>query len=169
MTHVREATEDDRGLLERMLVMAADWRPEPSGLTVEAMLGESTLAHYVTGWPRPGDAGVVVEDAAGTPLGAAWFRLFTADDPGFGFVSADVPEVSIAVVPDARGRGLGRRLMETLIASARRRGVGRLSLSVEVDNPARRLYASLGFVEIGTADGAVTMLLDLRTETERAR
>jgi ribosomal protein S18 acetylase RimI-like enzyme len=67
------------------------------------------------------------------------------DDPGFGFVALDVPELTIGVVAEARGRGIGRRLLERLIADARERGVARLSLSVELDNPAMALYEHLGF------------------------
>ena len=51
---------------------------------------------------------------------------------------------------DSRNAGVGRRLAETVIEFARER-VELLQLAVVSDNePARRLYASLGFVEYGT-------------------
>ena len=51
--------------------------------------------------------------------------------------------------PTRRGTGLARRLVEAVIAHARGR-VELIQLSVVVGNkPARRLYASLGFVEYG--------------------
>ena len=49
----------------------------------------------------------------------------------------------------ARGRGVATRLLEHLLAEARRRGYGRLSLETgtqEFFAPARRLYARYGFV-----------------------
>jgi RimJ/RimL family protein N-acetyltransferase len=53
------------------------------------------------------------------------------------------------VRPDARGAGVARRLVEAVIAYARAR-VELIQLSVVVGNePARRLYARLGFVEYG--------------------
>lgn len=53
------------------------------------------------------------------------------------------------VRPEARGAGIGRRLVEAIVAHARER-VELLQLAVVNDNaPARRLYASLGFVEYG--------------------
>ncbi len=53
------------------------------------------------------------------------------------------------VRPDARQAGVGRRLVEAVIDFARQR-VELLQLSVVSDNePARRLYARLGFVEYG--------------------
>jgi RimJ/RimL family protein N-acetyltransferase len=53
------------------------------------------------------------------------------------------------VRPDYRAAGIGRKLVEAIIAHARQH-VELLQLFVVSDNaPARRLYASLGFVEYG--------------------
>lgn len=52
----------------------------------------------------------------------------------------------------ARGRGLGRMLLEHVIAEAERRGYRRLSLETGVEDffaPARTLYSRFGFVECG--------------------
>lgn len=56
---------------------------------------------------------------------------------------------TIALDPQARGRGYGRRLMRTLLDDAESRGVREVFLEVRADNPvARELYLSLGFAEI---------------------
>ncbi|MTH69872.1 GNAT family N-acetyltransferase [Agromyces bracchium] len=50
----------------------------------------------------------------------------------------------------ARGRGLGARLLEYVLAEAKRRGYARLSLETGSEaffRPARTLYAKYGFVE----------------------
>jgi RimJ/RimL family protein N-acetyltransferase len=53
------------------------------------------------------------------------------------------------VRPDHRAAGIGRKLVEAIIAHARQH-VELLQLFVIADNtPARRLYAKLGFVEYG--------------------
>lgn len=57
---------------------------------------------------------------------------------------------TIAVAPEARGAGHGRRLMLALLAEADARGARDVFLEVRADNPvARALYTSLGFAEIG--------------------
>jgi ribosomal protein S18 acetylase RimI-like enzyme len=57
---------------------------------------------------------------------------------------------SIAVAAEARGRGIGRLLMEDAARIARKRGRSRLRLVVRVDNRAAiRLYESLGYRRIG--------------------
>jgi ribosomal protein S18 acetylase RimI-like enzyme len=53
------------------------------------------------------------------------------------------------VRPDYRAAGIGRKLVEAIVAHARQR-VELLQLFVVSDNaPARRLYTSLGFIEYG--------------------
>ncbi|WP_158207868.1 GNAT family N-acetyltransferase, partial [Clavibacter michiganensis] len=106
---LRPARADDLPFLEDMLLASMDWRDDGS-MTRERMLATPELVHYVSGWPRAGDVGVVAE-VAGDPAGAAWARLYSDDDRGYGFVAPDIPELGMALVPSARGRGLGRALL----------------------------------------------------------
>lgn len=66
-------------------------------------------------------------------------------------LSPDAGEIkSMRTVAEARGRGLGRLLLEHVITEAQRRGYRRLSLetgSQDFFAPARRLYARHGFIE----------------------
>ena len=55
----------------------------------------------------------------------------------------------IAVNPAVRRRGIGRKLLEDLAASARTRGAKRLLLEMRRGNPAEALYRSCGFSPIG--------------------
>lgn len=61
---------------------------------------------------------------------------------------------SLAVDPAARGLGVGRSLLDEVLASAAARGSVALHLEVREDNaPARALYLSAGFRETGVAPG----------------
>ncbi|WP_328648238.1 GNAT family N-acetyltransferase [Amycolatopsis sp. NBC_00348] len=146
--NLREATRDDAGFLTDMLVAAVNWSPEWKKKSRRRVLLAPDTAHYVAGWPRPDDLGVVAE-ADGERVGAAWLRFFTADDPGYGFVAADAPELSIGVVAAWRGRGVGRALLRAAEDRARTAGVERISLSVERKNFARRLYLAEGYEVVG--------------------
>lgn len=56
---------------------------------------------------------------------------------------------TIGVAESARRQGLGRVLMQSLIAEARERGATELFLEVRADNPgAQALYTGLGFESI---------------------
>jgi ribosomal protein S18 acetylase RimI-like enzyme len=130
----------------------------------DAALATPHARRYLNGWGRPGDAGVVAISEDGQRLGAAWYRLFLADEPGWGFVAVDVPELSIGVVGAARGRGVGGALLAARLELAREQGYRALSLSVDRQNPARRLYERLGFRDAGISDPAdtsVTMIAHL--------
>ncbi len=146
--------------LTDMLIEAVLWRPGRH-LDREQILSSPDLAHYVTGWPRGGERGVIAE-ASGIPIGAAWLRLMPAHDPGYGFVAPDVPELSIAVVAAWRGHGVGRALLRALVAQARALGTARMSLSVERANrAAQALYEDEGFRVISSSPNADTMVLNL--------
>lgn len=142
-----------------MLVSAAFWRPDGSPGSRDEVLQTPELAHYILDWPQPGDLGFVAE--SDQPIGAAWLRFFPVSDPGFGFISAEVPEVGMAVVREWRSKGVGRHLLGTLIEAARGACMPALSLSVEADNYARRLYEACDFVEVARVGGSVTMSLQL--------
>jgi ribosomal-protein-alanine N-acetyltransferase len=61
---------------------------------------------------------------------------------------------NIAVRRDAHRRGIGRVLLEALLAEVARRGVGTVMLEVAVNNPAaQRLYAAYGFEPVGVRRG----------------
>ncbi len=61
---------------------------------------------------------------------------------------------TIAVAEEARGRGLGRVLMLSLITEARKRGARETFLEVRADNPgAQHLYRALGFEDLGVRRG----------------
>jgi ribosomal protein S18 acetylase RimI-like enzyme len=117
------------------------------------------LRHYFDFRPERGDFGFVAEEV-GAIVGIVWLLFLPADHPGYGFVAEGVPELSVGVWPGYRGRGVGERLMRQALAEARRRGLERVSLSVEPENPALHLYRKLGFVPVeGGADG--TCILEL--------
>lgn len=155
---IRQATAEDTEFLTDMLLAAVNWSPEWKPRTRRRVLTDPRTAHYIAGWPRPGDLGVVAE-ADAEPVGAAWLRFFPAADPGYGFVAPDVPELTIGVRAAWRGRGAGRALLRAVTGAAAQAGIARISLSVERKNFARALYLAEGFTVIDASDpGSDTMI-----------
>ncbi len=139
-----------------MLGEAAVWRPDKPTPTGEEVMADPRYARYLTGWPRPGDHGLIAEHDG--PVGAAWYRTYTEASHGYGFISTDVPELSIAVIASHRQQGIGRQLLLGLIEASQAQGRPAISLSVSENNPARALYASVGFVLVEEHGGSWTMI-----------
>ena len=57
--------------------------------------------------------------------------------------------MDISLGPEFRGHGIGRMRMEGILAEGRSAGK-RVTIHVEHDNPARRLYDRLGFQHVDT-------------------
>src|SRR6266699_1778262 len=143
---IRPAVQDDLEVLWDFLAMAAY---EPDAEAAKAVPG---VAKYLAGWQRPGDFGFIAEQN-GEIIGAACARHFSDEEMNSPYGGEETPKVSISVKPNARGQGVGAKLMRALIGEAARRGLG-LCLSVRSENPVRRLYERLGFRDI--PDSAVT-------------
>lgn len=136
----RSAGKTDERFLWQML---AELAYEP---TVQDVKANPVVAKYVEGWDGDyDDLGFVAESSDGELLGAAWQRLFTSEDKGFGYVDDQTPELVMAVLPEHRYGGIGAELLERLLYEAARRSYPAVSLSVSTDNPALRLYKREGF------------------------
>jgi ribosomal protein S18 acetylase RimI-like enzyme len=152
---IRRGGRQDVRFLRDMLHHAYYWREREPGE------GAGPVALYVKGWGRPGDTAVIaIED--GFPVGAAWYRLFRRQQPGYGFVDEATPELAIAVVPSRRGRGIGEALLEALCERAQAEGHRAVSLSVEAGNGALlSFYEKHGFARVADSGDSVTMRREL--------
>ena len=74
---------DDAAFLGSMLAEAAAWNrpPERPAPPLAELLTVPRIADYIEGWGRDGDGGVIAE-SGGVPVGACWFRRFSATHPG---------------------------------------------------------------------------------------
>jgi GNAT superfamily N-acetyltransferase len=149
--NIRPATADDAEFLKTMLFEAARWNPDWPRESMEEVLDEPVLRRYHEGWGRPGDGGVIAE-IDDRPVGAVWYRQFTEDEPGYGFVDEKTPELSVAVQPLHRRKGIGHALLHSAMVQAREEGFQSLSLSVAVHNRSRMMYQRAGFHRV-TEDG----------------
>lgn len=88
----------------------------------------------------------------------ATVHSFAVTEPG-GFaiarvIAGEAELLTLAVLPEERRRGIGRRLLAKVIESARARGAGRLMLEVALDNSAANaLYATAGFSQVARRGG----------------
>jgi ribosomal protein S18 acetylase RimI-like enzyme len=154
---LRPGTVKDFPAIQYALACALDWRTPEKSIVAKDSIEQTGHAYLLAGWGRRGDTAVVAE-SSGQSIGAAWYRYWTDDEHSYGYVHRDIPELGIGIDSKYRRQGLGMLLMTALIDEARKEGVGALSLSVEKDNPALRLYHKLGFEDYDASDSAWTLV-----------
>lgn len=147
---LRPITEADMEFLHRLYATTREdelkqvpWTPEEKAAFVRQQF-QAQHAYWRenytdTSWD------LIVRD--GEPVG----RLYVARWPD------DIRIVDIALMPEHRGAGLGTRLIRELFAEGDASG-RKVSIHVEIFNPARRLYERLGFVQAG--DRGVYLLME---------
>lgn len=139
--HLRAITDVDLPLLERVYASTrteelaqTDWDDAQKA----AFLGFQFRAqheHYTTHYA---DADFFIIEHRQVPVGRLYLH----------WRSDDLRIVDVALLPEARGHGIGEALLRALLDAAAARGHG-VSIHVEQMNPAMRLYARLGFRKAG--------------------
>ncbi len=114
--------------------MLSAW-PEPERRAFLDQQFSFQSTHYARAYPEAARL-VIVKD--GAPIG----RLIL-DRAADAWCIVD-----IALLPACRGMGLGTLLLQSVQRAARRAKAPRLSLTVEMTNPARHLYERLGFTAV---------------------
>jgi ribosomal-protein-alanine N-acetyltransferase len=130
----------------------------PSARTPDPSEAEALAAWLAAAMAHPWSAAALAEElersASGGPR-AGGLRVWELDGAvcGLGVWQAVADEgelLLIAVAPERRRGGLGRRLLSALEAEARAAGARVMHLEVRVDNAAARaLYAAAGWGEVG--------------------
>jgi ribosomal protein S18 acetylase RimI-like enzyme len=155
MIEIRPLTLADEPFLWEMLYQAL-YVPEGHPPFPREIVRNPEISRYVQGWGKADDLGFIAL-VEGKPVGAVWLRLLTGDHRGFGYVDATTPELSIAILPEYRGQGIGSKLIVRLLEKTQPR-YGAICLSVSADNPAKRLYQKLGFEVTGENGSSLTLV-----------
>ena len=155
---VRQATVDDIPFMLGMMEEAYSASPTFLAHVTRADIERFEEQVWQKWRESPGPAFVAV-DGAGRPLGAIRCEPYEAE-------RVQAWGIGIGVEADARGQGIGQRLIEHAIAAARTANVPTLSLMVDPTNArAIALYRRTGFVVVRELEGAIAMRLDLGEPT----
>jgi ribosomal protein S18 acetylase RimI-like enzyme len=142
------------------MLFLAIWSPPGEPRPERDILASPALRQYVDEWgSRHGDIGVLALSESREPLGAAWLRLLPPPG-GYGFVSPDIPELSIALTHTARQQRVGSQLLSELLAAAYPQ-FSSVSLSVASQSPAVGFYRRAGFVPYERRANSIIMLRTL--------
>ncbi|MES1197605.1 MAG: GNAT family N-acetyltransferase [Pseudomonadota bacterium] len=119
----------------------------PAGAEAAAELAQLHARAFDTAWSAADIAKLLENPTA--------YAVIASENEPQGFILAwsaagDAEILTLAVIPEARRKGVGLGLVNAACAAALVRGAAAMSLDVAADNaPARALYAKLGFEEAG--------------------
>jgi ribosomal protein S18 acetylase RimI-like enzyme len=150
---IRKAVDTDRARILALYKLVA---AVPDGI---ARTPDEVTGEYVSGFmAKAAESGVeLVCEEGGRILGE-----IHASCPGIASLAHLLTDLTIAVAPEAQGRGVGRALFQALLdeVNAYMPHIHRVELFARVSNErARGLYSSLGFVEEGRLRGRVNNAL----------
>lgn len=153
---IREILKNELEFLKEMLYEALFVMPGQPKLS-KSIIEEPMLSKYIDGFGMdPLDVCLVAVEN-GQLVGASWGRLFNEENKGYGFLDAETPELSIAIKEVFRNQGIGAELIHALIKVYRAANIKAISLSVDQQNPAVRLYKRIGFETLRETEKSFVM------------
>ena len=153
---IRDLNEDEYGVLSDFLYEAI-FIPEGVEAPPRDIIERPELQVYISEFgEHKGDTAVCAE-VNGSVVGAAWARIM--DD--YGHLSDDTPSIAISLYKESRGKGIGTEMMTALLGRLRSAGYKQVSLAVQKENYAVRMYKKVGFVTVDENEQEYIMLCRL--------
>ena len=90
-------------------------------------------------------------------IGAVWVRIMN----DYGHIDNTTPSLAMSVFKEYRGLGVGTALLKELISLLKSKGYSRISLSVQKDNYAVKMYQKIGFTILKEVDEEYIMVIAL--------
>lgn len=147
--HIREMRKEEYNLLEDFLYEAIyipDWYHEE--VPRDIIYTNPKLYAAIEGFGTHPHDHCLVAEADEKVVGAVWVGI--ADE--YGHMDDETPSFSISLYKEYRNKGIGTALMKEMLKLLKEKGYAKVSLGVNKENYALRMYQKLGFEIVG--DGA---------------
>lgn len=153
---IRTMTEEDYDQLEDFLYEAI-FLPEGIPAPPRSILKNPDLQVYLNGFGSgQGDAGIVVE-ADHRLIGAVWSRIMN----DYGHVDDQTPSLAISLYKEYRNQGIGTAMLHEILKLLKNCGYRQVSLAVQKDNYAVKMYQKAGFEILKESDEEYIMVCKL--------
>lgn len=115
------------------------------------------LWRYIKDFGQENDICLVAE-TDNQLIGAIWTRIYPTNERGYGYVDSETPELSMSVLKEYQRKGVGTGLLKKMMDKLKEHEFEQVSLSVDLQNYAVRLYQKIGFV-ISESDGKSAIMI----------
>ena len=122
-----------------------------------SIIKNEDLQVYVRDFGQSPDDKCLVAEADGKIVGAIWSRI----KEDYGHIADGIPSLAISLYKEYRNQGIGTALLQQMIQLLRREGYEKVSLSVQKENYASRMYLKAGFDVLRETEEEYIMVLDL--------
>lgn len=156
MTHIRNIQPQEIPVLDDFLYEAI-FIPQGVVPPPRSIIEQEDLQLYVRGFGESPHDHCLVAECDGKIVGAVWVRVM--DD--YGHVDDQTPSLAISLYPDYRGQGIGTQLLRQMMELLRQKGYAQVSLSVQKENYALRMYQKAGFEIVKDRGEELLMLAQL--------
>lgn len=133
--------------------------PEGTEPPPRSILALPELQVYVDGFGSGADDHALLAEVDGSAVGAVWVRMMQ----DYGHLDDQTPSMAIALYAPYRGLGIGTALMQRMLDRLGECGYAKVSLSVQKQNAAFRLYQRLGFAIVKETEEEYLMVCHLPT------
>lgn len=153
---IREMKKEEYPLLKDFLYEAI-YIPEGEKIPDKSIVNLPELQIYYENFGNFKDDIAFVADVKDKVVGAAWVRIM--DD--YGHIDNETPSLAMSLFKEYRNLGIGTVLLNELLSELKIRGYLKVSLSVQKDNYAQKMYKKAGFKVIKENEEEYIMLAEL--------
>jgi len=154
---IRDLRDDENDLLKDFLYEAI-FIPEGVELPPREIIQKPELSIYIDTFGFIKGDHCLVAELDGRVVGAVWTRIMN----DYGHVDDDTPSLAISLYKENRGQGIGTQLLGEMLKLLKAEGYRQVSLSVQKDNYAVRMYEKAGFETIKEKDEDYIMVCRLK-------
>lgn len=153
---IREMQKDEYCLLSDFLYEAI-YIPDGMAALPKSVITCPELQVYIADFGNSIHDKALVAEVDGNIVGAIWARIMN----DYGHLDENTPSLAMSVIKSYRGMGIGTSLLTQMLSAEKVAGYAKLSLSVQKDNYAVRMYKKAGFNTVDENNEEYIMVIDL--------
>lgn len=137
---IREIRKEEYKILEDFLYEAI-FIPKGTKKPPREIIKNEELQVYIKDFGTDKNDNCLVAEYNNKIVGACWTRIMN----DYGHIDNSTPSFAISLYEEYRGKGIGTRLMKSMLKLLKDKGYKKTSLSVQKKNYAVEMYKKLGF------------------------
>ena len=153
---IRTLREDETELLKDFLYEAI-FIPEGVTPPPKSIVERPELKLYYEGFGNGEEDYCLAAEDNGRIIGAVWSRIMN----DYGHVDDSTPSLAISLYKEYRGQGTGTELLREMLELLKEKGYEKVSLAVQKENYAVRMYRNAGFTVVDENQEEFIMVCEL--------